>query len=77
MISYEQGRKSPNDKIVLVNGHQITLKEVAQIVIQLCKNEDEIYPQPKFKGRRMLQDFLNECIDKLEITQELLNKFKL
>ena len=77
MIEIEKGDKHPNDKKVIINGHQITFKELAQCVVVLCQNEDNIYPKPRFQGGDMLKDFLIECIDSRSVTNEICRKYKL
>ena len=68
MINEEQGRKFPEDRIIYVNGHKLTFEELAYICVMYVKNEDSIYPKPRFKGGDMLRDFLVECMDKRGIT---------
>ena len=77
MIEFEKGDKHPDDKKVIINGHQITFKELAQCIVVLCQNEDNIYPKPRFRGGDMLKDFLIECIDSRSVTNEICRKYKL
>ena len=76
MIKYTKGNKAEGDLIVRVNGHQITFKELAEICIQLCKNEDNNYPFPALGGT-YLRNFLLECIDAREVTDAILNRYQL
>ena len=76
MIEYTKGNKAEGDLIVRVNGHQITFKELAEICIQLCKNEDNNYPFPALGGT-YLRNFLLECIDAREVTDAILNRYQL
>ena len=76
MIEYIKGKKAEGDLIVRINGHQITYKELAEICIQLCKNEDKIYPFPALGGA-YLKNFLVECIDAREVSDALLNRYQL
>ena len=76
MIKYTKGNKAEGDLIVRVNGHQLTFKELAEICIQLCKNEDKIYPFPALGGT-YLRNFLLECIDAREVTDAILNRYQL
>ena len=62
MIKAKRGKKHPKDKVIFVNNHQMTYKELAKICIIFCENEDNIYPPPQFKGGEMLREFLNECM---------------
>ena len=77
MIKAKRGQKHPDDKIILVNGHQITFIELAKICVIFCQNEDNIYPKPRFRGGDMLIDFLNECMEMRDVPDELLRKYKL
>ena len=63
-ITYNQGRKHPDDVKVCINNHAITFRELAEIAVQLIKNEDNIYPKPRYRGGDMLIDFMNECMRK-------------
>lgn len=76
-ISTKDGRKGPNDKIIFYNGLPISIKEVTEILIMLCDNEDQLYPPPRFKGSKMLMSFVNEALEKRQIDDDLLRKYKL
>ena len=77
MIEYKQGKKHEKDKIVLVNGHQITFKELAEIMIVFYNNEENIYPRPRFMGGEYFANFIRECLSTGEVTKEILTKYKL
>ncbi len=77
MIEYKQGKKHKDDKIVFVNGHPITFKELAEIMIVFYNNEENIYPQPRFKGGEYFADFIRECLTSKAVTEEILKKYKL
>ena len=77
VIEYLKGRKHPKDKVVLVNGHKVTFREWIEVFLQLCKNEDNIYPRPKYLGRYKLIHFLHECLRADKVTNEILNKYDL
>ena len=77
MITYSQAHKHPDDVKVGIHNHAITFKEKAEVIIQLIKNEDNIYPKPRFRGGDMLIDFLNECMEMRDVPDELLRKYKL
>lgn len=77
MIKAKRGKKHPDDVIIYVNGHQITFVELAKICVIFCKNEDNIYPKPRFKGGDMLRDFLVECMDKREVPEDIVGKYQL
>jgi hypothetical protein len=76
MITFEKGKKSKDDLIVKINGHQLTFRELAEICVQFCNNEDRIYPFP-FRGGSYLKNFLVECIDARDVTGGVLNKYQL
>lgn len=77
MITYTQGKKHKKDKIVFINGHQITYKELAEIMITFYQNEENIYPRPRFKGGEYFADFIRECLSEGKVTKEILVKYKL
>lgn len=77
MIEIKQGKKHKKDKIVLVNGHQITYKELAEICVMFCKNEDTIYPPPLYYGGQYFIDFMIECLNARAVTDDILKKYKL
>ena len=77
MIEYKKGNKHEKDRIVLVNGHQITYKELAEICITFYKNENNIYPPPRFLGGEYFANFIRECLDKKAVTKEILKRYKL
>ena len=76
MITFEKGKKAKDDLIVKINGHQLTYRELAEICVQLCKNEDKIYPFP-YQGGSYLKNFLVECMDARDVTGGVLNKYHL
>ena len=77
MIEYIKGRKHPDDIVILVNGHKVTFKEWAEVFLQFCKNEDNIYPRPRFLGRHKLVNFLMECLRADKVSMEILDKYEL
>ena len=76
MIEVIKGSKHEKDKIVLINGHQITYKELACICVMFAKNEDNVYPPPA-KGGEYFIEFLNECLKERKVSKDILQKFKL
>ena len=46
-IRFLDGSKGNGDKKILWNDKQVTFKELAIITLQLCKNEDIIYPKDR------------------------------
>jgi len=78
LISYKPGSKSPNDKIVFVNGHQILFKELAEAIVQFYKNEEEQYPTSLgFAGGEYLINFIRECCKKGHVSEIILKKYGL
>ena len=77
MIKAKRGQKHPDDKIILVNGHQITFIELAKICVIFCQKEDNIYPPPRFKGGDMIKEFLVECMERRSVDEDLINKYQL
>ena len=77
MIEYKKGKKHEKDKIVLVNGHQITYKELAERCITFYQNENNIYPPPRFLGGEYFANFIRECLSTGKVTKEILTKYKL
>ena len=49
-ITFKPGRKGPNDKIIYYHDKPITMRELGELYALICKNEDELYPKPRFKG---------------------------
>lgn len=78
MIEIKQGDKGPNDKKVFVNGYQISYIELANITLQLYKNEDNLYPPGLgFRGGEMLLDFVTEVCRNGGLTEEIQLRYKL
>lgn len=77
MIEFLDGSKGAGDKRILWNGNQVTFLDIATITLQLCKNEDIIYPKPKFRGGQMLLDFLQEVYDNGKISDDVMRKYRL
>mgnify|MGYP001162508199 FL=1 len=76
-ITYKKGTKGDDDWIIEAWGRPVTFAEVAQLIIELYKNEDRIYPPPRYKGGAMLLEFLHECLLKGKVTWDILRKYKL
>ena len=78
MIEFKQGYKGTIDKKVFINGHQITFLELAECVLQLYLNEDNIYPPLMgYRGGQMLLDFIIEVCKTKAITPEIKKRYKL
>ena len=77
-ISIVQGRKGPQDGLVLYRGQPITLLEHLAIGVLLVQNEDRIYPQfLGYKGGNLYISLLMECMRQRDITPELCQKYKM
>jgi len=76
-ITYKPGRKGPNDKIIYYHDNPITMKELGELYALICKNEDELYPKPRFKGSDMISEFLNDVKKAGGVTLEIQKKYKL
>ena len=77
MISHEKGTKHSKDRIVLFNGHKVTFREWVEVFLEFCRNEDRIYPMPRYLGHHMLLNFLNECVRSNNITERITEKYKI
>ena len=77
MITTEKGTKSPNDRKVFINGHQVTFEEIAEACLIFFENEDERYPPPRYLGGQMLINFVQDVYNSKEITDEILRKYSL
>ena len=67
-LKFERGFKSNNDWKCSFNCdncgafHNTKFGELAFIIVELCKNEDRLYPPEKsYRGGRMLLDFFNSA----------------
>jgi len=76
-ITYKKGSKGDDDYIIEAWGRPVTFAEVAQLILELYKNEDRIYPPPRYKGGAMLLEFLHECIIEGKVSWKILKKYKL
>ncbi len=77
-ISVIQGRKGPQDGMVLYRGQPITLLEHLALGVLLVQNEDRIYPQfLGYLGGNLYTSLLLECLRKRDITPELCHKYKM
>jgi len=78
-IKIKQGKKHPDDQIILVNGYLLSYIETLEIILLQIKNEDLIYPVKKgFKGGAMLQEFYIRLIGERRMPTDIeLKEFKL
>lgn len=76
-ITFKPGIKGPNDKIIYYHDKPITMRELGELYALICKNEDELYPKPRFKGSDMLTEYLNDVKKADGVTGEIEKKYKL
>lgn len=71
MVSFrlEQGTKGAKDRRVIVvnSGREEwwTFTDLLRFIALFMENEDRIYPPPRFKGRKMLLNAINDVYDKV------------
>lgn len=76
-VTTRPGVKNPNDEIVEYNGKSITIAELGEIYALICKNEDTIYPKPRFKGSDIIAEFMSEVRKTGGVTDEIKKKYYL
>lgn len=76
-ITFKPGRKGPNDKIIYYHDKPITMRELGELYALICKNEDELYPKPRFKGSDMITEYLNDVKKEGGVSSEIAKKYKL
>jgi len=76
-VTTKPGTKNPNDEIVEYDGKSITMTELGEIYALICKNEDTIYPKPKFKGSDIVAEFMSEVRKAGKVTDEIKKKYHL
>jgi len=74
-ITFVKGSKSKDDKIFFYNGKPINFRELGELYVELCKNEDINYPHGK--GGDMLEEFLDDVRKSGKITDEIAKKYKI
>ena len=72
-----EGRKCKGDKILLVEDKPLKMLDWIDMGLFFKRNEDNLYPPPKYKGGKMIQELMNEAFDKGEITPDMKRKYKL
>ena len=78
MIEIRQGRKHPDDRIVIINGHWVEFPELVEWFMIYMQNEENMFPSSKgYDGAMRLYYFLSDCIDAGGVTDELLQEYKL
>lgn len=74
-ITFVKGKKSSDDKIFFYNDKTISFRELGELYVELCKNEDVNYPCGK--GGDYLEEFLKEVKEKGKVTDEIAKKYRL
>ncbi len=74
-IIIKEGFKSKNDKIFSFNGKQFTFVELFDLILKICINEDDNYPNGL--GGQYFINCMQEIYDKKEITNEIKHKYRL
>ena len=82
-ITHRQGKKSTDD-IKTSFGcptcgyfEDVTFKDLAYIIVELCKNEDRLYPpEAGLRGGQMLIDYFQACYNSNEVLKGDIKKFK-
>ena len=70
-----QGRKSPDDRILLYNDIAVTFEDVATMCLFFMENEERLYPQEKgLKGERLFMQYIAKVFTTKQIPQDA--KFK-
>ena len=70
--------KKVTDELLDSFFHTKTEEEMAQIAVALYNNEEIIKPREQgMRGGEYFRDFLNECLFHQEVTDEIIDKYKL
>tara|TARA_B100000214_G_C23909554_1_gene600605 strand:- start:774 stop:1016 length:243 start_codon:yes stop_codon:yes gene_type:complete len=70
-----QGKKSPDDRILLYNDIAVTFEDVATMCLFFMENEERLYPQEKgLKGERLFMQYIAKVFTTKQIPQDA--KFK-
>lgn len=76
-VTFKQGRKAKTDKIVLYDGIPMTFYDWIHMGLQFFKNENAIYPPPRFKGGMMLLEALYKICKKGHMDPQILKEYKI
>lgn len=74
-ITFVRGRKGSNDKIFFYNDKPINFRELGELYAELCKNEDELYPNGM--GGDYLEEYLRDVRNAGGVTDEIAKKYHL
>ena len=66
-FSFKKGRKKHNDVLIFYNNLPVEMKDVAKLCLMFMKNEDNLYPPPKFKGAELFKEYMYEVLETREI----------
>ena len=74
-FQFIQGKKSPDDRILLYNDVAVTFEDVATMCLFFMENEERLYPQEKgLKGERLFMQYIAKVFTTKQIPQDA--KFK-
>ena len=74
-FQWVQGKKHPDDKILLFNGVAVEFRDVAMMCLFFMQNEDTLYPPPQYKGADMFKDYIKETLETRNIPTQ--DKYKI
>ena len=69
-----QGKKSPNDKLVLINDHAVTSMEIALTLAHFCNNDEMRYVNGADKVREFYMKVLIHYKDILQFGKSYVQK---
>ena len=74
-FKFIQGRKSPDDRILLYNNVAVTFEDVAKMCLFFMENEERLYPKEKgLKGEKLFMQYIAKVFTTKQIPQDA--KFK-
>ncbi len=74
-VEIKKGKKSNIDEISILNGKTPTLPEIAQHLINVMNNEDELHPGGM--GSEMTWDFIEEACSRRKIDASMMSKYQI
>ena len=78
MINESMRAKEVTEKILNEHYHTKSEEDIARISVELYNNEERIHPRSKGKrGGEYLLDFLNDCFEAQEVTDDILDNYGL
>ena len=75
-FQWNQGKKHPDDKILIFNGVAVEFRDVAMMCLFFMQNEDILYPPSKgLKGAELFKDYIKETLETRKIPRQ--DKYKI